>query len=278
MTPKPWLPLVLLLAACGPDADDSNPAEARTVTHTSDDPNHDLAYGDDPAQRLDFYPGENKGPLVVFVHGGAWQSGSRHEYDGIASKLQGEGMAVATVDYRLSPAVQHPAHAEDVAAALMWLKDNAAKRGFDKDRIFLVGHSAGAHIAATIAADPKATKPAGYVGLEGIYDIPNLAKRWPTYPSWFLLKAFGDAEKWPAASPTLQPLASKAPWLLVHSKADELVDLPQTLDYAAHLRKEGVKVETLTPASKTHFGVVQSLSRPDDDVAQAIVKFIKSQP
>lgn len=239
-----------------------------------------LAYGKDPLQALDLYVPEKAkgGPLVVFVHGGAWQSGSRHEYDAACAALNKRGIASATVDYRLSPAVAHPSHAHDVADALAWLGTRSSEFGFDPKRIYVVGHSAGGHIAATIATDPTLlalAKPAGFVGLEGIYDIPDLAKRWPTYPDWFLNKAFGsDTTKWPKASPTQLDPVSRSPWLVVHSMDDELVDSNQAVLFVLHLGQCGVKVDLLQPKGKRHFEVVSSLGKAEDEVTEAIVKFV----
>lgn len=278
MAPKTWLPLSLLLAGCA-----RGPEETPLPSSAPDEPgaSRGLAYGEEPSQALDlFVPQGVKGePLVAFVHGGAWQGGSRHEYDAFAARLKGMGIAAASVDYRLSPGVRHPAHAEDAAHALAWLRENAPKYGYDPRRIFVVGHSAGGHIAGTIATDPTLlalAKPAGFVGLEGIYDVPNLAKRWPGYPDWFLNNAFGrDFAKWHADSPTRTKVAGRAPWLLVHSKGDELVDMGQTDGFAAHLRAAGIKVETLKPGGETHSAVVGNLARPEDAVAKAIVAFVQ---
>jgi acetyl esterase/lipase len=278
MTTPKWPLALLVLTGCAPTMDSNltknqAPASVHALT---------LAYGEGPAHVLDLYvPSQKKGgPLVVFVHGGAWQSGSRHEYDGVCTALVKQDIAAATVDYRLSPGVVHPAHAEDVANALGLLHRKAATYGYDSGRIFVVGHSAGGHIAATIATDSKLlaiAKPAGFVGLEGIYDIPDLAKRWPTYPDWFLKKAFGtDPSAWPKASPTRLKLVSKRPWLIVHSSGDELVDVGQAEGFADHLKQSGVQVEMLRPEGKTHFAVVTSLSDPDDAVTKAIVKFVSA--
>lgn len=240
-----------------------------------------IAYGTDPAQRLDLYlPKSAKAvPLVVFVHGGAWQGGSRRAYDGVAGRLRDQGLATATVDYRLSPTVRHPAHAADVARAIYWLRASAKRYGYDPKRVFVVGHSAGGHIAGMLATDAKMlalSRPAGFVGLEGIYDVPALADRWPTYPGWFLNGAFGSNRSlWPSASPTRRKVLSRAPWLLVHSKGDELVDMGQTDGFAAHLRASGVRVEVLRPSGLTHDGVVRGLGTPGDAVAKAIVAFVK---
>ena len=249
------------------------PPAARTETSVR------VAYGEGPQRVLDLFPAKRVGPLVVFVHGGAWQSGSREEYRAIAARLQTGETASAIVDYRLSPGVRHPAHAEDVASALAWLVAHAKEHGYDPKRVFVVGHSAGAHIAGTIATTPgllALAKPAGFVGLEGIYDIPQLADRWPKYPDWFLTKAFGDEKGWAKASPTRAKVASRSPWLLVHSKADELVDVPQTEEFARHLRSAGVRVDVFTPDKGSHDGVIRGLAEPESEVAAAIMRFVSA--
>lgn len=277
MSSKGWIVALVFAAGC---ANDTVVPEAPARPPTGPGVTQGIAYGEGPQRALDlFVPEGKKGePLVAFVHGGAWQGGSRHEYESIARLLQAKGIAAASIDYRLSPAVRHPAHTEDVAHALAWLAAHAAAYGYDPKRIFVVGHSAGGHIAATIATDPKLlalAAPAGFVGLEGIYDLPHLAKRWPGYPSWFLNNAFGPNQaSWPAASPTRRKLVSRAPWLVVHSKGDELVDEGQADGWIAHLRAAGVPVEVLRPEGETHFAVVGNLSRPDDAVARAIVEFV----
>lgn len=99
-------------------------------------------------------------PLVVYVHGGAWVVGDKRAQ--IETKVRyftGEGYAFASVNYRLSPSaaqpagVRHPTHVEDVAAALAWLRANAAAQGYRAERITLFGHSAGAGIVALLGTD-----------------------------------------------------------------------------------------------------------------------------
>ncbi len=242
----------------------------------------DLTYVEgstDARQTLDLYlpaKGATAPPLVVFAHGGAWISGSKEGYGtNLGVGWAAQGLAVAIINYRLatSSALAHPAAAEDLASALAWLVGNAGKYGYDPKRIFVVGHSAGAHMAASVATNekllgkiPKAFQPIGYVGLSGIYDIPNLLKKWPGYRSWFIEKAFGTDEKWEAASPARFKPITKSPWLLIHSKTDELVDDAQTLAFKKHLEGHGVKVKLEQPRGATHFGVIE----PSD----SILKFI----
>jgi acetyl esterase/lipase len=228
----------------------------------------------------------SKGPLLVFVHGGAWISGGRQAYQGLAQGFADRGIATALVSYRLSnsPAVQHPVHAQDVANAIAALVK--APKGFDPKRVFISGHSAGAHIAATIATDasilakakaPKGWKPAGYIGLEGIYDLPALDKRWPAYRSWFLERAFGDPSKWKQASPSLRKVVHRGSWLVVHSLQDELVDVDQSKAFAKRLQAQAVPVRLLTVNRGSHFDIVQQFGKAGE-VTEAAVAFVNRRP
>ena len=97
-------------------------------------------------------------PVVVMIHGGGWRTGDKaNESQGKqkASFFTGRGFVYVSINYRLSPAVQHPAHVEDVAKALAWVADHIASYGGDPERIFLMGHSAGAHLAALVTTDER---------------------------------------------------------------------------------------------------------------------------
>jgi arylformamidase len=98
-----------------------------------------------------------KPPLLIFVHGGFWALSDDNYRIGasIAETLVQDGVAVALARYRLAPASRHPAQAEDVAAAVAHLINNAGEYGFDAKRIYLAGHSAGGHLAALFANDRK---------------------------------------------------------------------------------------------------------------------------
>ncbi|HYM48164.1 MAG TPA: alpha/beta hydrolase, partial [Burkholderiaceae bacterium] len=136
-------------------------------------------------QSLDLFlptkTGARKAPLVVFIHGGFWQdSDDRHGIgDALAQALVPRGAAVALVRYPLAPAHKFPAQPEHIARALSFLHRSADTYGYDVKRIFLMGHSAGAHLASLVALDERylrdvglpADALAGIVAISGIYDL-----------------------------------------------------------------------------------------------------------
>jgi acetyl esterase len=131
----------------------------------------DQAYGPDPRQILDVYqPTARSGaPVVIFVHGGAYVAGNKdvgEHYGNVATWFARQGMLGINATYRLAPAARWPAGAEDVRGMVTWAKTNALRYGGDPNRIFLIGHSAGAtHVSAYIF--DKALQPAQGPGVAG---------------------------------------------------------------------------------------------------------------
>ncbi len=245
----------------------------------------EISYGQAEHQKLDLYlPAGPPKPLVVYIHGGAWVSGVKESYQQLGRTFAARGVAAAVVDYRLSEApapVRFPEHARDVARAVAILKERGTALGFDPSRIVLVGHSAGAHIAATLALEPEfrdlAAGISGYVGIEGIYDIPALVRRWPTYRDWFINLAFGsNPAGWRAASPQYGKSEIRRPWLLIHSTRDELVDTGQTQNFYSHLRRIHMPATLDLSADQTHFGVIESLASPGDARLAKILQLVAS--
>ncbi len=121
----------------------------------------DIHYGPDELQTVDVYQTNycklNTCPVVMWVHGGGWKRGdtggaSSTEFQTLWAK---QGIVAVGVNYRLTPDVQHPALVQDIAAAFNWTRNNIAQYGGDKLRISLLGHSAGAHLVALVATDPR---------------------------------------------------------------------------------------------------------------------------
>jgi acetyl esterase/lipase len=162
-------------------------------------------------------------PLLVFFHGGGWQSGSRRDYAFLARAFAAEGVAVALPDYRLWPAARWPDFVQDGAAALAWLR---AASGVPRGRLFIMGHSAGGFIAAALALDPRwlnaAGLPDGRAALAGAVLVSAPIAWQPTdepVRSIFAAAPGGRIE----AVPDAASLAGAPPLLLLHGTADTVV-------------------------------------------------------
>lgn len=245
------------------------------------------------SQELDLHlpakPPAEGAPLLVYIHGGAWISGSRAEAAHIGRALTTHGFAVAAIDYRLSAGrgyppngISHPAHAEDCAAAIDWLLDNAGTLHLNADRFYVMGHSAGATLTAQMGLGNtylrRSERLRGLIGLEGIYDLPALEARFPDYADWFLNAAFGTgrgkAERWKAASPQFLPVRRQTPWLLVHSSGDSLVNEEQTSRFAAHLSEAAVPTTVVRLEGKEHDQVPGEIGLEDDPTTSALLRFL----
>ena len=142
----------------------------------------DRSYGDNPTQKLDVLVPKDlaageKRPVVVFFYGGSWATGSRAQYRFAGEALTSKGFIAVIPDYRHFPDVKFPAFQTDAALALRWAADHVNEYGGDPDAIFVMGHSAGAHMAALLTVDPAYAQAAGvkdgtikgFIGLAGPY-------------------------------------------------------------------------------------------------------------
>jgi acetyl esterase/lipase len=225
------------------------------------------AYGPDPRHRLDLYLPTSSAapaPLVVFFYGGSWTRGERADYRFVGEALAARGMAVAVVDYRLSPQVRYPAFLEDCALAVRWARDHAGQHGANPDRLFLMGHSAGAYNAAMLALDPRwlggaglsPAQLAGWIGLAGPYDF--LPIKVPDVQQAF---------DWPRTPADSQPLfharRASPPALLLAAASDDTVNpLRNTDALARHLAGQGVRVESALLEGVGHVTILAALARP----------------
>jgi acetyl esterase/lipase len=244
----------------------------------------DLAYGAHPRQRLDVYvptaPAAGPRPLVVFVHGGRWSSGSKDLYRFVAAGLAERGVVAVVPNYRLYPEVRMTAAAEDVARAVVWAEHAAARYGADPAGVEVMGHSAGAQLAALVATDQHWVAAAGgtpvraLVGLAGPYDFLPLADE-------DLRDYFGPPERYPESQPVHFVDAASAPALLVHGLDDTITRPRNTESLAAKLRASGVPVEVRLLPGEDHAAVLKRFVRfyrADDAVYGELVRFLRAPP
>lgn len=274
-------------ASTGPALADSSrpPFEQVTIER-------DLLYGEDPKYHaLDVYRPEGADkplPLVVFIHGGGWSEGDKGRHPRKGTWFARSGFVYATVNYRLSPKVKHPAHVQDVARALAWLHQNAARFNADPSRVYLVGHSAGAHLAALVATDPRhleqhGLSPAiidGVALLDGSgYDVH---KRMPTTRGWMrqmYRNAFGeDPQLWKDASPALHVRAERPlPSFLIFHVTKRPQAIKQAALFAEALKRAGGQATVVPVRTRNHATINRRLGMRNDLVGARILSFFRGE-
>ncbi|HEX4848555.1 MAG TPA: alpha/beta hydrolase [Novosphingobium sp.] len=251
-----------------------------------------LSYGTDPLQALDFYPaagGNRRAPLVIFVHGGGWKRGSKDNASGPwkAPHYTGLGYAYASINYRLVPDATVEQQGADVAAAVRYLIDNAARLGFDSTRIVLMGHSAGAHLVALVGTDESYLKGAGlsFAAIDGVipidgaaYDVPRQMSEGGKFMSDTYLQAFGsDPARQRALSPTLHAQAPNAPaFLIIHVQRKDGV--AQSVALEAALKKGRTRAERQEfegRGLKGHAEINRQLGNPDYAATPVVDAWLK---
>jgi len=172
----------------------------------------DIAYGPHAKQMLDVYSpaGAENAPVIFMIHGGAWRGGDKarpEETDLKVAHWVPKGFVYISTNYGLLPEMDPLGQARDVAAAIVFAQENAAKWGGAQDKFILMGHSAGAHLVSLVAADHKNLSGGkirpwlGTVSLDiSNYDLPSRVSG--ENPSGFYLEIFGnDPDYWQKASP-----------------------------------------------------------------------------
>lgn len=234
-------------------------------------------------QTLDLFApkGAERAPVLIFVHGGGW---SRKEGDPYTRGRGGphnpffgsHGVIVASISYRLSPVHKHPAHIEDVARAIAWVKMNIAKYGGDPEQIFLTGHSAGGHLVSLIVGDPKylaahqlsTSVVRGVMPISGTYTVGQDGNR--------LEKIWGTQAAADDASPTNHVRQGLPPFLVF--AGDQSVEIERTelaKKYVDQLKGKGVSAEFVQIKDRDHSTIVTKLGTEGDVLSKLMLKFIQ---
>ena len=243
-----------------------------------------IEYGTNARQKLDIYlpKAANKSvalkKVIIFYYGGNWDSGERADYKFAAEALVSQGYIVVIPDYRVYPEVLFPGVMADPVSAAKWVKANIKKYNGDANKVFLAGHSAGAHMAVMMVINPEylaqaSLKPkdfAGVIGLAGPYDfLPLKSDR--------LKEIFGaEGEQWKS-----QPInfvdGNNPPLFLAVGMKDGTVWPRNTYNLAKKIKEKKGLVEVHEFASYNHVDMVAKLAKPlrgNGELLKSVITFI----
>ena len=241
-----------------------------------------IGYGPLDRQKLDIYYPEVRdpqAPVLVFFYGGSWRRGDREKYRFVGQSLSSRGYVTVIPDYRLYPDVQFPVFVEDGAASVAWVKENIAE---SKNGIVLMGHSAGAHLAALLALDDRYLRQqgvtdrsiSGMIGLAGPYAFePENFRRFRAI--------FATAQPPDISRPITYARPDAPPLLLVHGTDDSVVLPLHSQLLQERMDDQNGRVTRLELEDVNHFDIVLGLSEPFTYLAPELLpsleQFIREQ-
>lgn len=272
------LPLILLTGCQAAYFGVLNAAHARpdvTRQHIEYDSRHSLGMD---VYRSSSVPAD--AAVLVFFHGGSWRTGEIAWYRFVGEALAAEGMIVVVPEYRKYPDVQFPAFVEDAAQAVHYARAHAADWGGNPDRLFIAGHSAGAHIAGLLATDAHYLRRhsmtpgalAGFIGLAGPYDFAPITAA-------SLRAIFPDRANEAGTQPIHFVDGDEPPMLLLHGSDDRRVWPRNSEHLAERLRAQQRAVELVILPGVSHSGILTALADMDADAVPSrrlLVDFVRA--
>ena len=259
------------------------PTQSAVIT-----PDTAIMFGTHTRQQIDFYSAKGEAaddgnaPVILFVHGGGWAMGDRAQaVHAKPAHYTANGVAFASTGYRLVPEVSVEEQAADIASAIAALRGQADALGLDPDRIVLMGHSAGAHLAALVATDPHyagedmaAIK--GVVLLDGAgYDLAKRMAENLDISSSLYRNAFGtDPARQSALSPLTHVGAPDAPDWMILFVANREQSRAQSEALTLALREAGAKAEALPIENTDHRRLNTELGTPGDPATVLVDEFL----
>lgn len=232
----------------------------------------DVSYGERPEETLDmFWPRKAElPPLHVYIHGGYWQLLSKDESCFAAPLFQEFGSCFAAVNYTLAPDQTLTGIVEENRRAIAFLYRNAERWGYDRNRIYLSGSSAGAHLAIMMLLTDwrsmglPADTIKGVCAVSGVYDLEPVRL---TYVN----DAVGmDADEAAANSPILHPLRNRCPVILAYGDNETDEFKRQTQDYRSRLRSNDIDVVFSEIGDRNHFDVIVDLADSDSWLSREV--------
>ena len=248
-----------------------------------------ISYGPDNLQRLSVYRPGNLPPKVkktpatiIFFYGGCWggcQTRNKEAFLFVAEAITSRGYVAILVDYRRHPAVKFPEIIDDARRAVEWVHHNIAQYGGDPQRMFLMGHSAGAHLGAMLTLDETYVKMDAYQGIQGFIGLAGPYDFLPhTEP--YQKVVFGPETRYAESQPINFVDGTEPPLLLLYGDDDITVKPKNIINLANKVRKQGGRVETHFYPGIDHAGILAALSIPlqsTTPILEDIFHFVKQQ-
>jgi arylformamidase len=233
-----------------------------------------VVYGPDEEERIDLFlpAGVQTPPLMVFIHGGYWQELSKSEASAPATGFNAQGVAYAAVNYGLAPKATLAEMVERCRRAIAHLHRDAANLGFDPDRIYVSGSSAGAHLAAmtTLTDWSRLAAPSdvikGAIFLSGVFDLRAIPLTYVNDPLGL------DQVEAMRLSPLLLVDGTPAvlpPTVVAWGEHETGEFKRMSRDYAEALKRRGVAVNAFEAAGRNHFDILFDLSEPETPLGRA---------
>lgn len=234
-----------------------------------------VAYGDTPRQALDiYYANGGSAPIVVYLHGGYWRVGEKEKQAILAEPLVQAGFPVVMLGTDLCPAVSLDAIVEQVMRGIVWTARNAQRVGGDGRRIYLYGHSAGAHLAAMGLAEDwmrhglPADLICGATLVSGIYDVEPVLH----ISVNDLIRLTPDRVN--ALSPQFHPPLRPVPLVLAAGAEEAPGWVAQTHEYAKRCESAGCKVEVIVVPHEGHFSTIPMQADAGHPINQAMLRHL----
>jgi acetyl esterase/lipase len=251
--------------------------------------NINYAANADQAQTLNVYHKitDNKNQdVLVFIHGGSWSSGKKETYWWLGRNFAKSNVVTVVINYPLAPTVNYKEMAMASAKAVKWVKDSIAKYGGNPDRIFIMGHSAGGHLAELINSDPQYFHAMGIANpIKGVIlndafglDMEEyLTKAEKDHYYIDFIRTFSsDTTAWQSASPLYYIKNVKNPHLIFYgTKTYDAIRL-QSERIFQRLRTQNIPVKLVTIEGKKHVGMISQMIWGSNPLYQQIFDFLKS--
>lgn len=235
-----------------------------------------VSYGKSPREILDIYAAEKAGgPVLVYIHGGYWRSGSKEDNANFVPAFTGRGATVALVEYDLCPKVTVTDIVRQTRAAIAWVYRNIPQYGGDPANLYVSGHSAGGHLTAMALANDweKEGLPKdlirGAVAMSGVHDL-DMVMHISANEQIRLTPEIAKQN-----SPLLQPPRISCPLLVAVGASEPKGWKQMSRDYFESCRKRGLKCDYLEVPGANHYTMSEHLGNPESPLAQAIFKLME---